>query len=108
MLVLSVLDNGVGVREDDKQNLFKLFGCLKTTRKMNTRGVGLGLVISKMITEEFGGQVRLFSLAKVGSIFQSSFKLLEPEAMPPRAAPGPEASSALGPAGEGVDYLAKI
>lgn len=68
-LIVSVLDNGVGIVEQDKANLFKLFGCLKVTRKMNTRGVGLGLVITKMITEEFGGQARLFSIAQVGSIF---------------------------------------
>jgi signal transduction histidine kinase len=56
-LVLSVLDNGVGIKVEDQVDLFKLFGCLKQTRKMNTKGVGLGLVISKMISEEFGGMV---------------------------------------------------
>jgi len=53
--VVSVLDNGVGIRDKDKTKLFKLFGCLKSTHSMNTQGIGLGLVISKMITEEFGG-----------------------------------------------------
>jgi len=32
-----------------------LFGKLVGTRGMNAQGIGLGLVISKMITEEFGG-----------------------------------------------------
>ena len=40
---------------------------------MNTQGIGLGLVISKMITEEFGGQTQMFSRYKHGTIFQSSF-----------------------------------
>jgi len=35
--------------------LFKLFGCLQSTKKINTKGVGLGLAISKMLAEEFGG-----------------------------------------------------
>jgi C4-dicarboxylate-specific signal transduction histidine kinase len=77
-LVLSVIDNGVGISNEDKANLFKLFGCLKSTKKMNAKGVGLGLVISKMITEEFGGEVRLYSTTEIGTVFQSSFLLRKP------------------------------
>mmetsp|Transcript_11897 Transcript_11897/g.18365 ORF Transcript_11897/g.18365 Transcript_11897/m.18365 type:complete len:137 (+) Transcript_11897:212-622(+) len=72
-LVLTVMDNGVGIKEADKSKLFKLFGCLKSTRSMNTQGIGLGLVITKMITEEFGGNTNMFSLFGAGSVFQSSF-----------------------------------
>jgi len=35
-LVLSVIDNGIGIKNVDKSKLFKLFGCLKSTRSMNT------------------------------------------------------------------------
>ena len=35
-IILSVADNGVGVKTKDKDKLFKLFGCLQTTRQMNT------------------------------------------------------------------------
>mmetsp|Transcript_34205 Transcript_34205/g.52473 ORF Transcript_34205/g.52473 Transcript_34205/m.52473 type:complete len:137 (-) Transcript_34205:800-1210(-) len=77
-LVLTVFDNGVGIKEGDSSKLFKLFGCLKATQQMNTQGIGLGLVITKMITEEFEGQTQLFSKSKFGSIFQSSF-LLKPK-----------------------------
>jgi len=79
-LVLSVLDNGVGIRREDQGRLFKLFGCLKNTRQMNAQGIGLGLAISRMITEEFGGQVNLCSKPTVGSLFQSSFELQPPQA----------------------------
>jgi hypothetical protein len=51
---------------------------LKNTRDINTKGIGLGLVISQMITQEFGGEIRVKSKYKVGSRFQSSF-LLENE-----------------------------
>ena len=54
-IILSVADNGVGVKKQDQTKLFKLFGCLQSTRQINTQGIGLGLVITKMITEEFGG-----------------------------------------------------
>jgi len=61
-VVLSIIDNGVGIREEEKDKLFKLFGCLKSTQSMNTNGIGLGLVISKMISEEFGGRVQMHSV----------------------------------------------
>jgi len=54
-LLLSVIDSGVGIRVVDQMKLFKLFGTIKSTRKLNTKGVGLGLSITKMICEEFGG-----------------------------------------------------
>ena len=48
---------GMGIKENDKAKLFKLFGFVKSTESVNTRGIGLGLVISKKITEEFGGEI---------------------------------------------------
>jgi signal transduction histidine kinase len=68
-LVVTVLDNGVGIAKENHHKLFQLFGCLSSTRKSNTNGVGLGLVISKMISQEFGGSAQFFSEAHVGSIF---------------------------------------
>ena len=76
--MLSVQDSGIGIKIVDQPKLFKLFGCLKSTRDINTNGIGLGLVISQMITQEFGGEIRVKSKYKVGSRFQSSF-LLENE-----------------------------
>ena len=68
-IVLSVLDSGVGIKIVDQKKLFKLFGTVKNTRKINTKGVGLGLSITKMISEEFGGGVNLLSKKGRGSIF---------------------------------------
>lgn len=41
--------------------LFKLFGFLDTTKELNTKGIGLGLHISKMICCEFGGDIVVHS-----------------------------------------------
>ena len=35
-IVISVLDTGIGIKEQDQDNLFKMFGCLKSTKQMNT------------------------------------------------------------------------
>jgi len=34
-LIVSVFDNGVGIKEDSKASLFQLFGTLSDSRKMN-------------------------------------------------------------------------
>jgi signal transduction histidine kinase len=35
-IVITVIDNGIGIKKKDKLKLFKLFGCLQNTRQMNT------------------------------------------------------------------------
>jgi signal transduction histidine kinase len=35
-LQISVIDTGVGIKKEDQQKLFKLFGFLDNTKKMNT------------------------------------------------------------------------
>lgn len=55
-LKISVDDNGLGIRLEDQPRIFKQFSSIKDTkRKINTKGIGLGLVISKMIVEKFNG-----------------------------------------------------
>ena len=51
MLEISVHDTGIGIKEEEQAKLFKLFGYIDTTKDMNTRGIGLGLHISKMIVK---------------------------------------------------------
>ena len=42
-----VEDTGIGIRREDSDKLFKLFGKLESTSKINTNGIGLGLSICK-------------------------------------------------------------
>jgi K+-sensing histidine kinase KdpD len=56
--------------------LFKLFGTVKSTKAINTKGVGLGLSIAKMISEEFKGGVAVLSKHGEGSVFMSSLEIL--------------------------------
>ena len=76
-LVISVQDTGVGISKKDQRKLFKMFGCLSSTRQMNTQGVGLGLYICKTISEEFGGKIFVQSQLKRGTRFTFSFLLNE-------------------------------
>ena len=73
---ISVADNGVGIKDKDKDKLFKLFGSIKDEKKkINTNGIGLGLVISKLIVEKFNGYIDFISEHEKGSTFFYTFEI---------------------------------
>ena len=75
-IVISVIDSGIGIKESDQSKLFKLFGSIKDEKKkINTQGIGLGLVISKLIVEKFNGTIDFISQYKEGSTFFFSFEI---------------------------------
>jgi len=57
--------------------LFKLFGFLDTTKELNTKGIGLGLHISKKICQAFGGDIFCESEWEKGTTFTILFALDE-------------------------------
>jgi K+-sensing histidine kinase KdpD len=59
-LLISVSDNGKGIKKKHKKQLFKLYGSIKSETE-NSKGIGLGLVISKMIVEKFDGVINFVS-----------------------------------------------
>ena len=50
-LVLSIHDSGIGLKPEEQIKLFRLFGTIDRTRALNTKGIGLGLSISKKLCE---------------------------------------------------------
>ncbi|MBN2122915.1 MAG: PAS domain S-box protein [Deltaproteobacteria bacterium] len=68
--VLSVEDDGVGVKEEDSQKLFGLFMRKGTSR--GVEGAGLGLAIVKEIANRHGGHVWLEPGPRKGSAFSIS------------------------------------
>ena len=52
-LHIYVKDTGIGIREEDKLNLMTAFGKSNSdeSKNLNRQGVGLGLLISNMITK---------------------------------------------------------
>lgn len=57
-LIGRVNDSGIGILEEDKANLFKIFGRLNSINVF-TSGIGLGLHICKSLTEKFNGLIKI-------------------------------------------------
>jgi len=48
----SVIDTGIGIKKEDQERLFKMYGKLEQQdKKINTNGVGLGLTISNTLAK---------------------------------------------------------
>jgi signal transduction histidine kinase len=54
-----VRDTGVGIEPDKLDQLFTEFTKVLRYRNLNKDGVGLGLVISKNLTEALGGEIKV-------------------------------------------------
>jgi hypothetical protein len=72
-----VIDYGIGIKPEDIDKLFKLFGFLDSSIELNTKGIGLGLYICKRMVEIFGGKMEVKSEVDVGTTFTYEFQLSE-------------------------------
>ncbi len=70
-IVISVKDSGIGIPEDDIQNLFKLF--FRSSNVTNIQGTGLGLHIVSKYTELMNGKVECDSKLGEGTKFTITF-----------------------------------
>lgn len=87
--VIEVEDTGIGIREEDRDQLFTRF--FRTTRahELGVPGSGLGLSIAKAIADVHGGEIGASSVFGHGSTFRVAFPL--PVAIPePRSAHVPQ------------------
>jgi len=64
-----VIDNGVGIPQDDQKYIFQKFFRADNARRYQTSGSGLGLYISKNIIEKSGGKIGFVSCEGKGSMF---------------------------------------
>ncbi len=66
MLVIMVDDDGPGIPEDKREDVFKAFYRLEDSRNKTTGGLGLGLSITRDIISSFGGSISLKDSPKGG------------------------------------------
>lgn len=65
--VWKVCDNGIGISDENKENIFQLFTRIKTDKKYE--GSGIGLSTCKKIVENYGGEIYVESEINKGTCF---------------------------------------
>ena len=79
-VTFTVTDTGIGIPEDKKHLLFRVFSQVDESHTRVYGGTGLGLAISKEIIERMGGKISSTSKEGKGSIFSFTIPLGEAEA----------------------------
>lgn len=67
--VFQVEDTGIGIPESQIPLLFEKFQQLETSRQRQYQGTGLGLALTKQLTELHGGTISVNSRVGIGSVF---------------------------------------
>ena len=79
LLKVHVVDTGIGIRAEEMDKLFNMFGKLLRTAEMNHEGIGMGLLISKDLVKLNGGTIDVHSDGEgQGSVFSFTLKMTEP------------------------------
>lgn len=74
-VILSVADEGSGIPDHEKENIFKKFYRVGNEESRKTKGTGLGLYIVKYLTEQHHGTITVKDNYPEGSIFEAVFNV---------------------------------
>lgn len=79
ILQFSIKDTGIGIKEEDMNQLFRSFSQLNNSYSREYSGTGLGLALSKQLVGMLGGEIWAESIKDEGSIFSftANFKIVE-------------------------------
>lgn len=67
MLKLEISDSGIGIKEEDLDEIFDEFKQVDTRRNRNIQGTGLGLAICKRLATIMGGSITMESKYGIGT-----------------------------------------
>lgn len=72
-IILAVKDEGTGISEEEKKNIFRKFYRVGNEETRRTKGTGLGLYIVKYLVEQHNGMIQARNNSPKGSIFEVIF-----------------------------------
>lgn len=77
MVVISITDDGPGISDEAKQNLFEMFVTAEKKRGDSRRGLGLGLALCKSIISAHGGTLTVTDNKPHGAVFTFTLQIAE-------------------------------
>ncbi|MCG8569085.1 MAG: ATP-binding protein [Spirochaetes bacterium] len=66
---ITIRDNGIGIAEDEIENIFKPYYMIVNENSQKSSGMGLGLFQAKKVVESLNGQIKVESQLGQGSTF---------------------------------------
>jgi len=76
MAVLTVVDHGPGIPEEERENVFGLFYRVVDQSARATRGVGIGLALARQLVEKLGGAISIGETPGGGASFRVTIPLV--------------------------------
>ncbi|MBF0441924.1 MAG: sensor histidine kinase, partial [Oligoflexales bacterium] len=75
--IISVIDNGIGITEENQKKLFQIFSQINEDTTKPYEGTGIGLALTRELAEQMNGCISVNSTYEKGSCFSVSFPLLK-------------------------------
>jgi two-component system sensor histidine kinase CiaH len=73
-IIIRVSDRGIGVKDEEKQQIFEQFYRSGNEEIRRTKGTGLGLFIVKYLVNQHAGEINIKDNKPKGSVFEVKFK----------------------------------